>query len=69
MNKVVIIDDPISSLDEHRAFTTMQEIRRLFEQVGQVIVLSHQQAFSVLAVAGSPVFRACERLSNWFVTG
>ena len=45
VNKVVIIDDPISSLDEHRAFTTMQEIRRLSERVGQVIVLSHNKPF------------------------
>lgn len=31
-NKVVVIDDPISSLDEHRALTTVQEIRRLAER-------------------------------------
>ena len=44
-NKVVVIDDPISSLDEHRAFTTVQEIRRLAERVGQMIVLSHNKPF------------------------
>ena len=44
-NKVVVIDDPISSLDEHRALTTVQEIRRLAEQVAQVIVLSHNKPF------------------------
>ena len=43
--KVVVIDDPISSLDEHRALTTVQEMRRLAERVGQVIVLSHSKAF------------------------
>jgi wobble nucleotide-excising tRNase len=42
-NKVVIIDDPISSLDEHRALTTVQEIRRFGERAWQVIVLSHNK--------------------------
>jgi wobble nucleotide-excising tRNase len=42
-NKVVVIDDPISSLDEHRALTTVQEIRRLLERAAQVIVLSHSK--------------------------
>jgi wobble nucleotide-excising tRNase len=44
-DKVVVIDDPISSLDEHRALTTVQEIRRLAERVSQVIVLSHSRPF------------------------
>ncbi len=44
-NKVVVIDDPISSLDEHRALTTVQEIRRLAERAAQVIVLSHKKPF------------------------
>jgi wobble nucleotide-excising tRNase len=42
-NKVVVIDDPVSSLDEHRAFTTVQEIGRLAGQASQVIVLSHKK--------------------------
>jgi wobble nucleotide-excising tRNase len=44
-NKVVVIDDPISSLDEHRALTTVQEIRRLVDRTAQVIVLSHNKPF------------------------
>ncbi len=44
-NKVVVIDDPISSMDEHRALTTVQEIRRLAQRVSQVIVLSHSKPF------------------------
>ncbi len=44
-NKVVVIDDPISSLDDHRALTTAQEIRRLVGRVAQVIVLSHNKPF------------------------
>lgn len=43
--KVVVIDDPISSLDEHRTLTTVQEIRRLAGRAGQVIVLSHNKPF------------------------
>ena len=42
-NKVVVIDDPISSLDDHRCLPTVQEIRRLVERAGQVIVLSHNK--------------------------
>jgi wobble nucleotide-excising tRNase len=44
-NKVVVIDDPISSLDEHRSLTTVQEVRRLAERAGQVVVLSHNRGF------------------------
>lgn len=44
-NKVVVIDDPVSSLDEHRSLTTVQEIRRLLGQVSQVVVLSHSKPF------------------------
>ncbi len=44
-NKIVIIDDPITSLDEHRSLTTIQEMRRLVDQVAQVVVLSHSKPF------------------------
>jgi wobble nucleotide-excising tRNase len=43
--KIVVIDDPISSLDEHRSLTTVQEVRRLAERVVQVIVMSHNKPF------------------------
>jgi wobble nucleotide-excising tRNase len=43
--KAVVIDDPVSSLDEHRSLTTVQEIRRLSTRVAQVIVLSHSKPF------------------------
>jgi wobble nucleotide-excising tRNase len=43
--KIVVIDDPMTSLDEHRALTTVQEMRRLLAVVGQVIVLSHSKPF------------------------
>lgn len=44
-NAVVVIDDPISSLDDHRSHTTVQEVRQLSERAGQVIVLSHDKRF------------------------
>jgi len=43
--KIVVIDDPMTSLDEHRSLTTVQEMRRLFTRVQQMIVLSHSKAF------------------------
>ena len=43
--KIVIIDDPMTSLDEHRSLTTLQEMRRLQARVGQVVVLSHSKPF------------------------
>ncbi|MDP3114561.1 MAG: AAA family ATPase [Candidatus Cloacimonadaceae bacterium] len=44
-NKIVIIDDPASTLDDHRTLSTAQEIRRLAGQAKQVIVLSHSKSF------------------------
>jgi wobble nucleotide-excising tRNase len=43
--KIVVIDDPISSLDEHRSLVTIQEMRRLVHGVDQVILLSHFKPF------------------------
>lgn len=43
--KVVVIDDPMTSLDEHRALMTVQEMRRLGSKVRQLIVLSHSKPF------------------------
>jgi wobble nucleotide-excising tRNase len=44
-DKIVIIDDPMTSLDEHRSLTTIQEMRRLVPRVCQLIVLSHSKSF------------------------
>jgi wobble nucleotide-excising tRNase len=44
-NKVVVIDDPVSSLDDNRSLTTVQEIRRLLPRVRQVVILSHSKPF------------------------
>ena len=43
--KIVVIDDPMTSLDEHRSLTTVQEMRRLLPRVAQVIALSHSKPF------------------------
>jgi wobble nucleotide-excising tRNase len=43
--KVVVVDDPISSLDHHRSLTTLQVLRRLGQQVSQIIILSHNKPF------------------------
>jgi len=43
--KIVVIDDPMTSLDEHRSLTTVQEMRRLVARARQVIVLSHSKPF------------------------
>lgn len=43
--KIVIIDDPMTSLDEHRSLTTVQETGRLVNRVQQVVVFSHSKPF------------------------
>lgn len=42
---IVVIDDPMTSLDEHRSLTTVEEVRGLVGRVRQVIVLSHSKPF------------------------
>lgn len=44
-NTIVVIDDPISSLDDHRSLTTVQAVRGLAERAKQVFVLSHNKRF------------------------
>lgn len=44
-NKVVVIDDPMTSLDEHRTLRTREEILAMARRVQQVIVLSHSKPF------------------------
>jgi len=44
-NRIVVIDDPITSLDEHRSVTTAQELRPLGLRVSQLIILSHDKSF------------------------
>lgn len=42
-NVIVVIDDPISSMDDSRALTSAQEIRGLTNRAAQVILLSHSK--------------------------
>jgi wobble nucleotide-excising tRNase len=44
-NKIVVIDDPMTSLDDHRTLRTREEIMALALRVRQVIVLSHSKPF------------------------
>src|SRR5690606_10141682 len=44
-NKIVAIDDPMTSLDEHRTLHTRAQIIALSRRVQQVIVLSHSKPF------------------------
>lgn len=44
-SKVVLIDDPMTSLDEHRRLRTREEIIELARRTQQVIVLSHEKTF------------------------
>jgi wobble nucleotide-excising tRNase len=43
--KIVVLDDPITSLDDHRSLTTVQQIRHLMQRTAQVILLSHSKPF------------------------
>ncbi|HMR81525.1 MAG TPA: AAA family ATPase [Niabella sp.] len=44
-NKILIFDDPLSSLDTNRRTYTIGIIRTLFQQLKQVVVLSHNEYF------------------------
>jgi wobble nucleotide-excising tRNase len=43
--RIVLVDDPMTSLDEHRLLVTAQELRRTARRAAQVIVLSHDKPF------------------------
>lgn len=42
---IVVIDDPMTSLDAHRSRATIRQIKKLTEEAAQVIVLSHSKRF------------------------
>lgn len=44
-DRIVVIDDPMTSLDDHRTLRTREEIMALTARVRQVIVLSHSKPF------------------------
>jgi wobble nucleotide-excising tRNase len=43
--RIVLIDDPMTSLDEHRTLHTLQEMDRLAQDVARIVVLSHSKPF------------------------
>ncbi len=45
IHRIVVIDDPVSSLDNHRTVTTIHAIRALADRVAQVVLLSHSKPF------------------------
>lgn len=51
-NKIVVLDDPFTSLDRFRRTCTQQLIRKLADQARQVIVLSHDPQFLKLVWDG-----------------
>jgi len=53
--KVVVFDDPLSSLDEHRKNLTARLIRDLSDSLGQIIILTHNKDF---------LFLLCDKLSG-----
>ncbi len=53
-DKIVVIDDPVTSLDDHRSLATVNEIRRLAKSSKQVIILSHNKTF-LCRLANHPV--------------
>lgn len=44
-NKILVLDDPLSSFDSNRRMYTVQLIKDLFPQIKQVVVLSHNEFF------------------------
>jgi wobble nucleotide-excising tRNase len=56
--KVVVIDDPMTSLDEHRTLHTLQQMDRLARDVAGMIVLSHSKPFLL------GVWSQCQQLSK-----
>jgi len=62
-HKIVVIDDPMTSLDEHRSLTTVQEVRRLVDRVEQAIVMSHSKPFLCQLWEGAdPAWRQAMRI-------
>jgi wobble nucleotide-excising tRNase len=49
-DKVVVIDDPVSSLDSTRRNTTLNAIREIYNLSSQTIVLSHDTKFLTLLI-------------------
>jgi wobble nucleotide-excising tRNase len=44
-DKIVVIDDPLSSFDRNRRMSTVQIVKDLFSMVKQIVVLTHNEYF------------------------
>jgi len=44
--KIVVFDDPVSSLDRNRRRATVEQVRNLLDKVKQVIVFTHYETFA-----------------------
>lgn len=53
-NKIVVLDDPITSLDAHRKSCTKDEVIKIVKKALQVIVLSHDLTFLRMVWDGTP---------------
>lgn len=64
-NKIVVIDDPMSSLDDHRTLVTVEEVVKMSRRVKQMVVLSHSKPFLLsLWKSGPKNSRAAMRISR-----
>ena len=43
--KIIVLDDPMTSLDEHRTQSTIEKLLILRSKVRQIIILSHRKSF------------------------
>ena len=59
---VVVIDDPMSSLDAHRSLATVQKVRELSRQAKQTVVLSHDKRFLCGILSGLNRSEPCTTL-------
>lgn len=60
--KLVVIDDPMTSLDEHRTLHTWQELERLARETAGIVVLSHSKPFLL------GVWNQCQQLQKSAIT-
>ncbi len=60
---VVVIDDPMSSLDDHRSLATVQQVRALSRRAKQTIVLSHNKRFLCGILNGINRHQECTTLA------
>ena len=63
--KILVLDDPICSLDYGRKTSTMQEVEKLSSEASQVIVMSHDALFlKELWTRAEPAERASLRIAR-----